>query len=355
MPKVNSQKAIQNIFLVIGVVALAIMVCKLGPVTIINNIKETGWWFIPVIGIWVIVYAFNTFASMLIIRDGSEKSKNVKFGTVYKLTVTAFAINASTPVGLVGGEPYKVMELKPYVGITKATSSVILFTMMHIVSHFFFWVVSILLAVMVLSIKEDWTWVLVIALCMCLFLTFIFFKGYRKGIVMYILSILKKFPFLEKRARAFIIKKYEDITAIDTQIASLHGENKVKFYASLGAEFWGRILSCAEIFFMLLAFGYPANLTTYVYCILIVAFVTLMGNLLFFSPMQIGTREGAFLIIFGILGLPSVWAVSISLITRIRELFWIFIGMLLMKVTIKDGSIKIDTTQEIPTVKNEKQ
>jgi len=339
MPKINSQKAIQNIFLVIGVIALGVMGYKLGFITIINNIREMGWWFIPVIGLWVIVYAFNTLASMLIIRDGSEKSKNVKFGTVYKLTITAFAINASTPVGLVGGEPYKVMELKHYLGITKATSSVILFTMMHIVSHFCFWVVSILLVVIVLPIKDEWTWVLVITLCVCLLLMFVFFKGYSKGMVMHTLSILKKFPFLKKRARAFILKKYGDITDIDTQIASLHGENKAKFYASLGTEFLGRILSCAEIYLMLLAFGQPVS---YIYCILIVAFVTLMGNLLFFSPMQIGTREGAFLIIFGILGLPSVLAVTISLITRIRELSWIFIGMLLMKITVKDGSKKIE-------------
>jgi len=338
MPKINSQKAVQNTFLVIGLVALGVMVYKLGFIDIIKNIEKMGWWFIPVIGLWVIVYAFNTLASMLIIRDGSSTSKNVKFRTVYKLTITAFAINASTPVGLVGGEPYKIMELKPYLGITKATSSVILFTMMHIVSHFCFWVISILLAVTVLSIKEDWTWVLVITLCVCLFLMFIFFRGYRKGMVMHTLSILKKFPFLKKRARAFIIKKYGNITAIDTQIASLHGENKAKFYASLGTELFGRILNCAEIYFMLLAFGQPIS---YIYCILIVAFVTLMGNLLFFSPMQIGTREGAFLIIFGILGLPSVLAVTISLITRIRELFWIFIGMLLMKITVKDGSKKM--------------
>ena len=332
MPKINSQKAVQNIFLIIGLVALGVMVYKLGFITILENIKETGWWFIPIIGLWGIVYAMNTISSMLIIRDGSPESKNVKFGTLYKITLTAFAINAATPVGLIGGEPYKIMELRPYIGTTKATSSVILFSMMHIVSHFCFWIVSILLAAMVLSMKEGWTGVLVITLCVCILLTFVFFKGYRKGMVMHTLNMIKIFPFLKKRVRAFVIKNYKKIIEIDTQIASLHGENKVKFYASLGNEFLGRILNCAEIYFMFLAFNHPIS---YIYCILIIAFTTLMGNLLFFSPMQIGTREGAFLIIFGMLGLPSVWGVSISLITRIRELFWLFIGMMLMKMTLK--------------------
>jgi hypothetical protein len=46
-----------------------------------------------------------------------------------------------------GGEPYRIMELTPYVGASKATSSVILYVMMHIFSHFWFWLVSAVLFV----------------------------------------------------------------------------------------------------------------------------------------------------------------------------------------------------------------
>ena len=74
-----------------------------------------------------------------------KKERLLPFWKVYKLTVSGFALNYATPVGLMGGEPYRIMELTPYVGASKATSSVILYVMMHIFSHFCFWFCSIFL------------------------------------------------------------------------------------------------------------------------------------------------------------------------------------------------------------------
>lgn len=102
---------------------------------------------------------------------------------------------------------------------------------------------------------------------------------------------------------------------------------------------------------MFIAFGHPIS---YIDCILIMAFTSLFANVLFFTPLQLGTREGGFLLAFGGLGLTSSWAISISLITRIRETVWMMIGLLLTKTTIKDGSKLLkqtsDKAEEKPTI-----
>lgn len=49
-------------------------------------------------------------------------------------------------------------------------------------------------------------------------------------------------------------------------------------------------------------------------------------------PMQMGSREGGIVIVFGILSLPLAYGVYVSLCKRIRELFWILVGVVLIKI-----------------------
>ena len=67
--------------------------------------------------------------------------------------------------------------------------------------------------------------------------------------------------------------------------------------------------------------------------LLVLALSSLIGNLLFFLPMQMGAREGSLATIVRILGFgnPSLGLFA-SFYTRIRELFWIIVGVLLVKV-----------------------
>jgi fermentation-respiration switch protein FrsA (DUF1100 family) len=101
-------------------------------------------------------------------------------------------------------------------------------------------------------------------------------------------------------------------------------------------EFASRIVNVAE-YWLLLGVAFPdSTLATYGAAFLVVAFSSLFANALFFSPLQMGTREGGILLALQAF-LPSLTlagllpaAVSISFATRIREFFWILVGMLLI-------------------------
>lgn len=322
----------RNIFLVFGILAIVIMLCtfEVSYQELWENLKKAGYWFFAVLFLWVFIYLLNAWSWFSIIHDGSTDCK-VPFLKVLKFTITGFALNYTTPVGLMGGEPYRIMELTPYVGGQKATSSVILYVMMHIFSHFCFWLFSLLLFVVLYFHKITMPLGLLLLLIggICVLAVYFFMKGYKNGLAMKGLTLLGRLPFLHKWTQRVITGKHDAIVQVDEQIAALHRQHKRTFYLSLSLEFLARILGCVEIFFILLILTDRANFWD---CILIQAFSSLFANALFFSPMQLGAREGGFALAVGGLAIPSAFGVYTGLITRVRELIWIIIGIGLMKV-----------------------
>lgn len=327
----------RNIFWFFGIFAIVVMLFTfdMDYEELWQNLRKAGIWFPAVILLWVFIYCLNAWSWFIIIRDG--KHAKIPFWKVYKLTISGFALNYATPVGLMGGEPYRIMELTPYVGASKATSSVILYVMMHIFSHFCFWLASAILYVLVEPMNWGMGIVLSVVVAACLLAIYFFVKGYRNGMAVRSLRILGHVPFVKKWAQRFAVEKKESLERVDAQIAELHSQRKTTFYASLGLEFAARVVGCLEVYFIL---NILTSDVSFLACILIMAFTSLFANLFFFSPMQLGAREGGFALATGGLAIPSAFGIYTGLITRVRELIWIVIGVLLMKVGNGTGNIE---------------
>lgn len=143
------------------------------------------------------------------------------------------------------------------------------------------------------------------------------------------LRLLTHIPYVKKWAVKFLSEKKETLERIDSQIAELHKQRKSTFYLSLSLEFIARVIGCLEVYFIL---NILTSDVSFVACVLIMAFTSLFANLFFFSPMQLGAREGGFALATGGLAISSAFGIYTGLITRVRELIWIAIGVLLMKV-----------------------
>jgi hypothetical protein len=267
-----------------------------------------------------------------IILKGTGKCV-VPYALLFKLTISGFALNYATPAGLMGGEPYKIMELSPYVGRERATSSVLLFSMMHIFSHFWYWFAASLLYMLLLDVSSAMFCVLLFMMFFSLCGVYLFLKGYRNGMVVKILNVISCIPGLKNRMTRFMRTHRNELAQIDAQIASLHTQDRRSFYMSFGMEFVGRVLQAFEIYFVLAALGVTGSFVQlFLYATLIIALTSLFANLLFFMPLQLGGREGGFVMSCVQLGFTNGLGVYISIICRIRELFWTTIGLLLIKV-----------------------
>jgi len=340
-----TKQRLNNLFFIIGVVAVVVMLFTFDVsfVELWQHLCHAGYWLIPIIGVWFFVYGLNALAWQATIEGNLGGKAPVSFWRIYRLTITGYALNYATPVGGLGGEPYRIMELSKNIDKEHATSSVILYAMMHFFAHFWFWFVSIFiyLALVVvgdLPINTFIATVLGIIVVFCLLAFYLFSKGYRNGLVKYVLGLVSRLPGLKRWTLRFWARHAEAIENIDKQITSLHGQDKQAFYKSLFLEFMSRVVQSSEVLFMLLLFGidngggFDGITITYLHSILIVAFTTLFANLIGFLPMQLGVQEGGFVLSIAALGLSAALGIFVSIICRVREIIWIIVGILLMRI-----------------------
>lgn len=340
-----TKQKLNNLFFFLGIAAVVVMLLTFDVsfIELWDHLCHAGYWLIPIIGVWIIVYALNALAWKAIIEGNIQGKMPVSFWRLYRLTITGYALNYATPVGGLGGEPYRIMELSKDIDKQHATSSVILYAMMHFFAHFWFWFISIfiyLALVMIgdLPINVTIGTTLGVIVVFCLFFFYLFSKGYKNGLVKYVLGVVANIPGLKKWTLRFWARHSEAIGNIDKQIAALYGQDIRAFYRSLVLEYFSRVVQSSEVMFMLLLFGIDCGggwdgLTlTFLHSILIVAFTTLFANLIGFLPMQLGVQEGGFVLSIAALGLSAALGIFVSIICRVREIIWIAIGMALMKI-----------------------
>lgn len=328
----------RNIFFAFGVAAIIVMLFtfKVSFAQLWADIMTAGYWLVAILVLWFFLYVMNTLTWRTIIRGSGDCP--IPFWKLMKITITGFALNYATPAGLLGGEPYKIMEMKPYIGAQRAASSVLLFAMMHIFSHFWFWATSIatylvLAALGILPLNVGMSIILVLMSFFCFAGIYLFVKGYKNGMVVKLINFVKKIPGLKKWATSFAESHEQDLQKIDSQISELQSQNKRSFYVSFFLEYVGRLFQSFEIYFMLILFDAgDGGLLTFIFSFLILSFTSLFANLLFFLPLQLGGREGGFAMSVAQMGMTSDIGMFVSIICRVREIVWTSIGLLLMKI-----------------------
>lgn len=340
-----TKQRLNNLFFLLGIAAVVVMLFTFDVsfIELWNHLCHAGYWLIPIIGIWVVVYALNALAWKSMIEGNIGGKAPLSFWHIYRLTITGYALNYATPVGGLGGEPYRIMELSKDIDKQHATSSVILYAMMHFFAHFWFWLLSIfiylglvLIGDLPISLGIGITLGVIVVFCLTAF--YIISRGYKNGLVKYVLGVISRIPGLKRWTLKFWARHSEAIKNIDEQIAALYAQDTKAFYKSLVLEYLSRVVQSSEVMFMLLLFGIDCGgglggLTlTFLHSILIVSFTTLFANLIGFLPMQLGVQEGGFVLSIAALGLSAALGIFVSIICRVREIIWIIIGIGLMKM-----------------------
>ena len=321
-----SKKFVHNLFFVIGITAVIYLIYTfdLSWSEVVSHVTKGGIYFPLIIILWFFIYLVNTCSWNRIVKG--LKGNTIPFRKLYRYTVSGFALNYITPGGLMGGELYRILKLKPYLGSAGASSSTLLYVVCHIGSHLMFWFIAavVLLFHPLQGLSSSLLW---IVLCLLSLLALFFHLAMRYGVVELMGRLLRYLPFINRRS-GFVVKLKETFKLIDEEVRDFYLSNSKNFWSAFFLEFTARIIGCLEVWLLLIPFE---GFTSFSISFLVMAISSLFANILFFMPMQIGGREGGFALAFSLLSLPASYGVLIALLTRLREFVWIVIGVLYMK------------------------
>lgn len=329
----NWKKYINYALYAIGLGIVGYLILEYNPVLIFEQITEMSWYFLAIIALWAIVYVLNAASWSYIIKSNSVK---LPFSLIYGLTISGYAINYITPFVMLGGEPYRVLTLDKYMPRQKATIVVLQNSVMHIYSHIWYWVLGLIILIFELGLNVS-NYILILASAFFIIgMFFLFNRLFNRNFTHSIYSNLSKLTLFNKLTQKYG-DKAEYFLNLDRQMSTFY-EDKNSFYKSLSFEFFGRIIGALEFLIILRAIGIDISIAESIY---ISAASSLIANIIFFMPMQLGIREGSLYFIFQSLGINAELGIFVSLVTRIRELFCIIAGFMIIPFISKKNKVKI--------------
>ena len=321
----------QLVFFAAGVIALTVLIVRAGPRELLSDVRDAGWAVPAIVAVYGVVYVLNTIAWRLTMTLPPK----LTYGRAWIVNVAAFAMNYLTPFASIGGEPFKIVAASQWMGVRNATASVLNYRLVHIQAHLLVFLTGVIVAFFVLPAGTIATPVLILMALVLVVLGSLVLAVHREGVIERLFDLLSKIPILNRFA-ARVEPKRAALVEIDNQLIAFHRSNPSRYYGALLTEYAARVFSMLEFFIIARAIGNPV---TFGAAFVIGGFSSLIVNLFFFMPFNVGSKEGGLYAIFAALGLPSRLGIAAAVISRIRELTWILIGLLLVLVSRRKAAV----------------
>ncbi|HEX3928831.1 MAG TPA: lysylphosphatidylglycerol synthase transmembrane domain-containing protein [Gemmatimonadales bacterium] len=303
-----------------GVAVLAVLVVRSNPAVLWQTLRHTGWVVGPLVALWGVVYACNARAWQLLIP---KRPPAFTFRRAWLLSVSSFALNYATPFLALGGEPVKVAGATPFLGRNRAVGSVIGFRFLHALAHIAAFLIAIVPAAIYLPHTPLILGTLAVAAVLLVLAASFLLSQHRAGIFERGLTWLNRWRPLQRLA-AKLEKHRPALRELDVELTAIHRGGNAAFAGALATELGGRILSSLEFAFILYGFGLGFDV---VRAFLVINLSSLFTNLLFFIPFEMGAKEGSIFFIFGWLGFDPALGTTAALLSRVRELIWMALGL----------------------------
>lgn len=333
-----TKKIIQYGSLIIGTILFVLTLRYIGIDNFISSltIKQPSSFIIYLIVSFMIFCGFVLRWNLILKSHGYT----IPFWKLFNYRVSGFAISYLTPSARLGGEPIRTYFLvKDKVPFGKAMSSVFIDKSLELTANAVMTVIGALVFAFLVVLTPSLKWMLILLILFTILVLWIFYSRVisGKGIFTSIIKSLglKRFEFFEKN--------FYKIRESELEMNNFFVNHKRVFIASTIISFVLWILSVVEYRTLLQAFGFTASFVE-VFLVLVVVGIAYLVPI----PTALGVLESAQVSLFSFFGKAASFGLSVSIVTRIRDMLWTLYGLtyLYLKGVIVNNLLK-DTNKQV--------
>jgi len=313
-------RKLQLLVFLCGLGVFGYLIARIGAGALVADAVRTGWMFVPILLLYGVVYLANAWAWWLIMADEPSRPP---FRRVCGVTVASFSLNFLTPMVNVGGEPFKIAAVAPWLGVRRAAGSVVLYQMLHTFGMLLSFLTAVVLGAVLLPPSAALLATLGVTFAALLALMLLLLTGHRRGLLEHALNLLHRVPLLDRVARRLEPRR-ATLALMDAQITEFYHRDPRRFLAALALEYVSRCVFMVEYLLIALSVGLHIG---YFRAYVVGGLTQLVQNVLFFVPFEVGSKEGALYLLFQMLGLDPALGVYTAIVSRVRDLIWIGAGI----------------------------
>jgi glycosyltransferase 2 family protein len=304
----------ERLLLGAGIVLFIVLVTRIGPTAVWDNLRMIGWGFILVLAQEGVSYCSNTTGWRFAFPPPRPP---VRFRQLLAARLAGEAINNLTPTATIGGEVVRGRMLEGVVEPSVAWASIAIAKLMQTFAQMSFVFLGLLIVVRRTPLPEGFERGLLIGLVVLTsgLLTGIFMQ--RRGMFMAGSRLAGRFGI---RMPARLL---DQLARLDIEIRRFYAAPG-PFLLSVLGFFVGWCMGVVEVYIVLYFLDVGASLSR---AVTIEVLSVAIDALLFFVPAKAGTQEGGKVVIFEVLGLDPAKGLALGIIRRLRELSWSMVGL----------------------------
>ena len=315
---------IRLLFLAAGLVVLGGLIWHIGLSQVWETVERVGFVAFCIILIpLLVVYLLDTYGWFLTLGQWASR---VGFVRLFMVRMAGEAINVTTPMAMLGGEPMKAYLLTRYeVPLVEGLASVVTAKTIMSLAQILFMLSGLGVMLWLVGGGEHNVLVAFVSLGLLGFGVFLFLVVQHYGIGRGLLTVAEKC-----RIRSRWLEAYRpQLLELDRTIRTFYGQRRRTFLLSMGVHFVAWLTELFEVYAILYFLGAEVG---WLSSLSIAAIAALIKGSVSFVPGGLGAQEGGYLLLLMALGYGEVTGIAFALIRRVREILWILIGLVFLAV-----------------------